>query len=583
MASSKSRKLINQRQVQTIPTITPEYDPREVVAQVKNSLTGITNALAGYAVGGGAKSPSSIRNLDLLSNNVRMSFVTANPVMLSQLFTQYSEVRKYIQQPNRDAMRGSLGSDIKIKMYVVEDKAKRDADEDEGTPSQRHKRTPMDKILSWMTFGLYGDGEAQISNADDKEKKPGKDISKTVTASLGDEIKREQYDDFKAAKAANEALAQASGRLNANKGLRRLSAYEERLVIEKMEEEEDLETIKIALDWKDLYGGAGIVVNTKGAPDTYLNPSKIQKGDPLNFKTANNWQLAGVDIQNIQIESVQMQWNSDVPFHYGAAQVHKSRVLTLKGDPMPYPFAGYARGWGMSKLEPVVAAMNKRIKSDNVVYECLDEAKVDVLKVDSFDDTRMDEFGEELIKKKGEIIAWMKNYLNMIMMDSKDDYTSKQMTFAGLAEIMNQARIDVTAAFSMPETKLWGFQATGFNSGGSDIKSYHEHIESQYRPPIKRILKWMTKLRARQVLGKDIVVDVTLPALDTATPLDQAKIDGMMLDTLGKFSTAGNGILTDSQVYEIMNDLAIFPIDFDTKQEIVPNPQMGNLFTRNLG
>jgi hypothetical protein len=83
-------------------------------------------------------------------------------------------------------------------------------------------------------------------------------------------------------------------------------------------------------------------------------------------------------------------------------------------------------------------------------------------------------------------------------------------------------------------------------------------------------------------LGKDVVVDVTLPPLETATPLEQAKINTMLLDTIGKFSPAGNGILTAPQVYEILNDLALFPVDFDPRQEIVPNPQMGNMFTRNM-
>lgn len=597
MAQSKSREIANSRKVSVkLPEIEPvyDYDPKAVMAQVRNSLTGITSALAGYAAqqGMGGRAVSDIRNMDLINNNLRMQFITSNPVKLAQLFSQFSEVRKYIQQPNRDAMRGSLGSDIKIKLYVVEDIKERDKDEDAGTPSQRVKRTPLDKIFSFMTFGLYGkDQGKQVMNANDKDKDKTKvdpetsradNVSKSLTASLGDKIREEQYDDFKAAQEANKKLAESTGRLDAERGLRRLSAYEERMVIEKMEEEADLETIKIALDWKDLFGGAGIIVNTVGAPNSWLNPSKIQKGDPLNFKTANNWQLAGVDIQNLNIESVQMDWTSDTPFHYGAATLNKSRVFTLKADPLPYPFAGYARGWGMSRLEPVVAALNKRIKSDNVVYECLDEAKVDILQISGFDETRMDEFGEDLIKKKGEIIAFMKNYLNMIMIDSNDEYKSKQFTFSGLSEIMNQARIDLTAAFGMPETKVWGFQATGFNSGGSDIKSYHEKIESEYRPPIKRILKWMIKLRARQVLGKDVVVDIILPPLETATPLEQAKINTMMLDTIGKFSPAGNGILTSQQVYEILNDTAILPVDFDTRQEIVPNPQMGNQFTRNM-
>ena len=573
MPSKKTMELIGvKRGSRILPNVefADKYDTKVLTSQVMNSMTGIAQALAGYArQTAGGRSLSAIRNLDMLNNNTRMQFVTSQPVLLAQLFSQFAEVRRYIQQPNRDAMRGSLGSDIQVKLYVATEKDSGREITEEPVPEQ--KRTYIDKALSYLTFGLYG----QARNSADEPKDSKK-------PSEQEQFRQQAYDDFKAAQEANKKLAEETGRMSATRGLRRLSAYEERLVLDKMEEEADLETVKIALDWKDLFGGAGIIVGTIGAPDSYLNIHKIQQGDPLKFYTANNWQLAGIDIMNLNVEQVNVEFTSAVPYHYGDLTLHESRVLALKGDPLPYPFAGYARGWGMSRLEPVVASMNKRIKSDNVSYEMLDEAKVDVLRINGFDDTRIDPVGEELITKKGELIAFMKNYLNMIMLDSNDEYTSKQMSFSGLAEIMNQARIDLTAAFGMPETKVWGFQATGFNSGGSDIASYHEKIESEYRPYIKRILKWMIKLRARQVLGKDVVVDVQLPSLDSASPLDQAKINSLMLDTVAKFSPSGNGILTSQQVYEILNDLHLFPVDFDTRQEIVPNPQMGNMFVRGI-
>lgn len=583
MAKSKSRDFINT----PVKSTGRDYDVNQARNQIINSLTSLTSGLVGFAAGRGldGNAPANIRNLSLISNNLRSKFITTDPIQLGQLFTQFPEVRRYIQQPNRDAMRGILGKDIKIKLYVVDNRDLRQDDEDANTPSKIHKMTPFDKMMSWVGFGKSGRFVKNSANSEDDNdvKKMSGDVNKTMTASLGDKIREEQYNDFKAAQEANKKLAEMTGRLSADRGLRRLSAYEEQIVMDKMEEECDLETIKIALDWKDLYGGAGIVVDTVGNPDSYLNISKIQKGDPLSFKTANNWQLGGVNIKNINVESVNMEWSFDSPFFYNAIELDKSRVLTLKGDPMPYPFAGYTRGWGMSKLEPVIASLNKRIKSDNVVYELLDEAKVDVLKIHGFDDIRIDEEGEKDIQKKGEIMAWMKNYLNMIMMDAQDEYASKQTTFSGLSEIINQSRVDLTASFGLPETKLWGFSAAGFNSGGADIQTYHEKIESEYRPNVKRIIKWMAKLRARQMLGKDVVVMVDLPPLDLASPMDQAKMNVMMLDTISKFSPAGNGILTSRQVYEILNEMGAFPIDFDPAQEIVPNPQMGNNFVRTVG
>ena len=163
--SSKSRQIANstRSRIALGAQFTEEYNPEEVYNQIKNTLTGLTNALAGFASQGtGGRAISDIRNLNLIDNNVRMRFITSNPVTLSQLYTQYAEIRRFIQQPNRDAMRGSLGSDIVVKLYVVEDKSERTTDEKDGTPSEKQKKTPLDKTLTWLTFGMYGKNDMYI-------------------------------------------------------------------------------------------------------------------------------------------------------------------------------------------------------------------------------------------------------------------------------------------------------------------------------------------------------------------------------------------------------------------------------------
>jgi 8-oxo-dGTP pyrophosphatase MutT (NUDIX family) len=94
-----------------------------------------------------------------------------------------------------------------------------------------------------------------------------------------------------------------------------------------------------------------------------------------------------------------------------------------------------------------------------------------------------------------------KNYLNSIVMDADDDYIQKQLSFAGLSDVMAGIRMQVASDMRMPMTKLFGVSSAGFNSGEDDIENYNAMIESDVRATIKWDLMRMVELRCQQLFG----------------------------------------------------------------------------------
>jgi hypothetical protein len=193
---------------------------------------------------------------------------------------------------------------------------------------------------------------------------------------------------------------------------------------------------------------------------------------------------------------------NDVEFYnYYGTQVHKSRVIIMKGMTAPSFIRPRLRGWGFSMAEPLVRSLNQYLKKQDLDFELIDECKVDVYKIKNLSNSLLSPGGEAAIKKRIEMANWQKNYQHALVMDSEDDFDHKQLSFAGLAEVMQGIRIQVAADMRMPITKLFGISAAGFNSGEDDIEVYNAMVESQVRNKCKYEIIKLIGLKCQQLFG----------------------------------------------------------------------------------
>lgn len=255
----------------------------------------------------------------------------------------------------------------------------------------------------------------------------------------------------------------------------------------------DLEACKYTAKWARLYGGAGMIVATDQDFRKELDVEKITEESPLLFIAADRWELI---LNQINVFDERLP----APFNYYGLQLHRSRVSVMNWAEAPSYIRMRLQGWGMSILEECIRAVNSYIKFENLLFELLDEAKIDVYKIKGLNTSLASDLGTQNIQRRVVMSNQLKNFQNALSMDAEDDYSQKQLSFSGLAEIKEGLRTDLCAYLKFPKNKLFGESAGGFSSGKDSLDNYNSMVEC-VREQVGPLVLEAAELRCQQMFG----------------------------------------------------------------------------------
>ncbi len=262
-----------------------------------------------------------------------------------------------------------------------------------------------------------------------------------------------------------------------------------------------------AAKWNRLFGGAGILVMTDQDYTQPLDISKITKDSPLKFRAADMWELFSSE-QNTERSNNTLMMEATDPtdadteyYDYYGLKVHRSWCRQLKGLEAPSFVRPRLRGWGYSILEQVVRSLNQYLKSNDLSFEVLDEFKLDIFKIKGYSTTLLSPLGQQKVQKRLYETNRQKNYQNALVMDAEDSYENKQLSFTGLAEMIEQIRMQIACDLRMPMSKLFGIPSTGFSSGEDDIEVYNSMVQSDVRDKIEFDVLWIIKILCQHMFG----------------------------------------------------------------------------------
>lgn len=269
-----------------------------------------------------------------------------------------------------------------------------------------------------------------------------------------------------------------------------------------MEENGDIEAIKQTMKWARLFGGAGIIGVTDQDPKTALRT--VPKGGNLKFLDANRWELLLTTVSLSGTQVTPGGWaaiNEEAPYNYYGVTIHPSRVVRVLGKAAPDMVRARLQGWGMSELERCIREINTYIKFQNLLFELVDEAKVDIYSIEQFTASLASAQGTQAIQLRINMANWLKNYKNALILDKEDTYEQKQIAFGGLADIFEEFRISLCAALKIPYNKLFGQSSTGFSSGEDSMENYNAMVEGEVREKCRAIVREVLKLRIEATFG----------------------------------------------------------------------------------
>lgn len=329
-----------------------------------------------------------------------------------------------------------------------------------------------------------------------------------------------------------------------------------------------------ALRWDRLFGGAGIIVNTNQDFSQPFNIKEVNEKSPLEFIVADRWQLAW----NGTPGSTKASFTYS-PGGYGidaevlaGKKIHQTRVAKIIGEEAPSLVRQRLQGWGMSCIECVIRELNMYFKNNNVIFELLDEAKVDIWKIKGFNSQILSQAAAGKTAKRIQMATQMKNFLNAITLDAEDDYEQKTQTFTGLADMLEQIRIGIAAAIRMPMAKIFGLASKGFASGEDDIENYNAIVEGQ-REKAEDVLDVLIPVVCMKVFGfvPDDLAYEWKPLRVLSAEQEQNVLNAKFERLSSLYS---QGILNPQEYAQALKDEDILTMETEVSKGQEPEPPM---------
>lgn len=358
-----------------------------------------------------------------------------------------------------------------------------------------------------------------------------------------------------------------------------------KLLNQKIEENDILQSYAQGLKWMRLFGGAGIIINAGQDMRQPFNIDAVKEDTPLAFYAADRWELSYAPYGMNALDQIEMndpKLTSEHPYNYYGHVLHKSNVIRLSGKLAPSLLRGQFGGWGMSEMEKIVRSFNQYLKHQNVTYELLDEAKVDIMKITGFNSAIATSKGSQQTAQRVNYATQIKNYQNALVMDKEDDYEQKQIAFAGLSDVLTQIRIGLACDLRMPMTKLFGISPTGLNaSGEEEIENYNSMIETDIRSKVKSGLILMIKIMCKKYF--DYIPENI--SFEWSSLREQSAQEKSVIKTedLNRIVTAfSNGLMPSEKAVEIINHTKIFDLDLN-ENESISLEEMESKASQSLG
>jgi phage-related protein (TIGR01555 family) len=334
--------------------------------------------------------------------------------------------------------------------------------------------------------------------------------------------------------------------------------------IESFWEDNDfLNEVKTLCKWTRLFGGGGLIIDTNGNHNEKINYNDWNENTSyLKIKAADLWELF-VSNTNLYYEEKPYVPSDKIetPYIYYGNNLHSDRVIRVLGKEAPSLIKPQLRSWGMSEVEKLIRTINQSIKTNNVLFEIIDEAKVSHYGIKGFNENAGITGGTEKVIRAITTMDALKSYLNSIVTDSEDVFTQNQLNFSSIADIFKEIRAGVACACKMPVSKLFGVSITGMNGGEDDIENYNGMIEGEIRGKYNKLLIKLFKLTHWRLTGihpnevKDLKIEYKTLRVLTSEQEENVK-DRKFSRVMQSYE---KGFLNDNDAIEQINFANLLP------------------------
>lgn len=299
------------------------------------------------------------------------------------------------------------------------------------------------------------------------------------------------------------------------------------------------------LTWASLYGDAMVVAITNA--DDLAAPLDMDAEKILRFIVLDKSAYTFEDGLEDDITSANFGMPRMYRINVGPSEnlIHNSRVRRIQAGLRSIKDRNGINGrYGRSDIQPIYQPLLNYLATATNISDIVDQSKTDVLSIEGFN-TAIAAGRENDFAMVAQAMRSIRSSTDALMIDATANYDQKEMTFAGLVEILKAQRDDLAGACSRPLTRLFGQSASGFASGTEDNQNYYETIASLQESRLRPVDDFFDKFILKD-MGMDMAqLDYTYPSIELSNDVEVATI---LSTTVTALSTAfADGIINEAE------------------------------------
>ena len=231
-----------------------------------------------------------------------------------------------------------------------------------------------------------------------------------------------------------------------------------------------------------LFGGAAVYADFGDDASQPLNIERVKKGG-IRFLTV----FTPRQLVLGEIDTDPMSEFFGFPKEFtvaggatGQARIHPSRLTIFVGAELPdRDITASAFGWGDSVLVSVMSAVKQAESASANINSLIYEANVDVVSIEGLTDILKLPGGEDKVRDLLKMNLDAKSNLRALVLDAKNTYARKAVSFASLPDLMDRFDQHAAGAADIPMTRFMGMSPGGMNSTGeSDLRNYYDRVSA---------------------------------------------------------------------------------------------------------
>jgi uncharacterized protein len=232
-------------------------------------------------------------------------------------------------------------------------------------------------------------------------------------------------------------------------------------------------------------------------------------------------------------------------------RIHPSRVVCFTGDPIPNLSGAdhEQQFWGESRVQRVLDAVQDSDTARAAFATLIHKARNTIIGIPGLSDLVSTTDGQARVRGRISALMLGESMFNATLRDAGDGTPGagetidhRQVTWAGIPDIIRVFAEAVSAAADIPMTRLWGKAAEGMNSSGdSQQRDWTKMVRARQELMLRPCLDRIDALLIPTALGGKAPADVwwQFAPLDTPSEAEEATRFKSTMEAIEKLQNTG--------------------------------------------